>query len=248
MSGNESNTKAQRGRTNQVRALCLALLLLLLTSCWAVAQTVQPIIQEYENAAKGSFDVINRGDTPLIVSLSSSSFSVRENGEMWFRPLDSGIHLKLSAMSLRLAPHETSRVFYSASADQLPAWFVIYAAFSELPRKDITGLNLRFEIPHVVYLLPKHGGLKKEDLTVSAIYDSETQRIRCTVENLGTNFGRVQRVQAVAGSHREDGSTGGIFPQSHRVFEIEWKRAQPPKQIVLHFKNFKIEQAITLKE
>jgi hypothetical protein len=246
MFGLQSITK-QRGRNKSLQSLCSILFFLLISGCVS-AQTVQPVIQEYENAAKGSFDVINQGDSPMIVNLSTSSFSVQENGQMSFRALEPSIHIKLSAMSLRLAPHETSRVFYSASADQLPAWFVIYAAFSAPPRKDITGLNLRLELPHVVYLLPKHGGLKKDELNVSASYDTQAHLVRCTIQNAGDNFGRVQRLQVVGGSKREDGSSGGIFPRSRRVFEIAWQNSQPPEQVVLQFNNFKIEQAVAQKE
>ena len=247
MTGQKSNMNAQRGRTTPIRTLCF-IFLLLATGGWAMAQTVEPVIQEYENVGKGSFDVINQGGAPLIVTLSLNSFSVKEDGQMWFQPLDPGIHVELSAMSLRLAPHETSRIFYKATADHLPAWFVIYAAFSPPPRKDMTGLNLRFELPHVVYLLPKHGGLKKEELKVSATYDAHKQLVRCTVENLGGNFGRVERLQVTGHSKHEDGSTGGIFPHGRRVFEMGWKNPQAPEKVVLRFKHFKIEQAITQKE
>lgn len=236
--------KVQRGRNTHLQTLCSLLFLLLASGC-VFGQSVDPVIQEYENTAKGSFDVVNQGDSPLIVTISTSSFSVQENGQMTFRALDPGIHIKLSAMSLRLAPHETSRVFYSATAEQLPAWFVIYAAFSAPPRKDISGLNLRLELPHVVYLLPKHRGLKKDELSVTASYDSQTQNVHCTVQNLGDNFGRIQRLQVIGGSKSEDGSSGGMFPKSQRVFDIEWKNHQAPERIVLQFKNFKVEQPVT---
>src|ERR1051326_5969233 len=214
-----SNPEKQRGPSVPIRPFCFFLLLLLIGS-WAAAQTVQPIIQEYDGVAKGSFDVLNQGDTPLIVTFSLESFAVNESGEMWFRPLDPGIQVKLSAMSMRLAPHETSRVFYTASAQQLPSWFVIYSSFGMPPRKDITGLNLQFQLPHVVYILPKRASMKANELLVSANYDAKKQTVHCTVENLGNNFGRLLQLQAIGSSKREDASIGGIFPQSRRVFDI----------------------------
>ena len=242
-----SNPEKQRGRSTPVRTLCLILSVVLMAS-WSAAQTVQPIIQEYEGVAKGSFDVLNQGDTPLVVTFSLESFNVKENGEMWFRPLDANIQVKLSAMSMRLAPHETSRVFYTASAQELPSWFVIYSSFSTPPRKDITGLNLQFQLPHVVYILPKRASIKINELLVSANYDAKKQMVRCTVENLGSSFGRLLQLQAVGASKRQDASTGGIFPHSRRVFDIDWKYAEPPQRVVLQFKNLKVERPVVSQE
>jgi P pilus assembly chaperone PapD len=242
-----SNPEKQRGRLAPVRTLCFVFAVLLIAN-WAAAQTVQPIIQEYEGIAKGSFDVLNQGDTPLVVTFSLESFTVNETGEMWFGPLDARVQVKLSAMSLRLAPHETSRVYYAASAQQLPAWFVIYSSFGAPPRKDITGLNLQFQLPHVVYILPKHAGIKTNELLVSASYDAKQQVIHCTVENLAGNFGRLLQLQAENKSKRQDGPTGGIFPQSRRVFNIEWKYAEPPQRVMLQLKNFKIERPVVSQE
>lgn len=237
----------QRGRSIPTRTLCFVFSILMIAT-WAAAQTVQPIIRQYEGVGKGSFDVLNEGDTPLVVTFSLESFTVKEGGEMWFRPLDAGIQVKLSAMSLRLAPHETSRVFYTAQAEQLPAWFVIYSSFGAPPRKDITGLNLQFQLPHVVYLLPKHAAIAKDDLKVMANYDSNKQVVHCTVENEGKNFGRMLQLQAVASSKHQEGPTGGIFPQSRRVFDIDWKYDEPPQRVVLQFKNLKLEQPIVSQE
>ena len=242
-----SNPMKQRGRPTPIPTLC-SILFIILIAAFATGQTVQPIIQEYEGVGKGSFDVINQGDSPLVVTIAPESFTVKESGEMWFQSLDPGIHVKLSAMSLRLGPHETSRVFYTASAEQLPAWFVIYATFGVPPRKEITSLNLRLELPHVVYLLPKHGGIAKGDLAISAIYDVEKQSIHCTVENMGGNFGRVMQIQAVGATKRQDGPSGGVFPHSRRAFEIEWKNPEVPQKVLLQFNNLKVEQTVATKE
>lgn len=242
-----SNSEKQRGRSAPIRTLCFIFLILLIANVLS-GQTVQPIIQEYEGAAKGSFDVVNQGDTPLVVTFSLESFTVNEEGEMWFRQLDSGIQVKLSAMSLRLAPHETSRVFYTASAEQLPAWFVIYSSFGVPPRKDITGLNLQFQLPHVVYMLPKRSGLMMNDLVISAHYDAKRQIVQCIVENLSGKFGRLLQLQAEGASKRQDASTGGLFPRSRRVFTIEWKYAEPPQRVVLQLKNLKLERPVISQE
>jgi P pilus assembly chaperone PapD len=242
-----SNPEKQRGRRPPVRTLCFLLFVLLSTN-YVAGQTVEPIIQEYEAVGKGSFDVVNQGDTPLAVTLSMESFTVKENGEMGFGPLDPGIQVKLSAMSMRLEAHATSRIFYTATAEHLPAWFVIYSSFGAPPRKDTTGLNLQFQLPHVVYLLPKHASIKKDDLTIVARHDPTKQVIHCTIENHGANFGRLLQLQVVGNSKRQDGSTGGLFPQSRRMFDVDWKFGELPQKIVVQLKNLKLEQPIVVQE
>src|ERR1700722_14397563 len=107
------------------------------------AQTVRPVISELGNPAKGRVEYVNDGLTPLNVVLEAKSFTVSENGELSYRPLDPGIHLKLSATSFRIQPQQTYYVFYEASAPPSPAWFVIYASFSGFAFRTAQGMNVR---------------------------------------------------------------------------------------------------------
>ena len=75
-----------------------------------------------------------------------------------YRPLDPNIHLKLSATSFRIQPKQTYYVFYEASAPPSPTWFVIYASFSGFAFRTAQGMNVRLQLPHTVYLLPKQQG------------------------------------------------------------------------------------------
>ena len=157
--------------------------------------------------------------------------------------------MKASSVPIEtISPNTLMGVRAPASATQMPSWFVIYSSFSIPPRQDITGLNLQFQLPHVVYLLPKHTGFKANELLVSANYDAKKQIVRCTVENLSGNFGRLLQLQAIGASIRQDASTGGIFPQSRRVFDIDWKSEEPPQRVVLQFKNLKIERPVASQE
>src|ERR1700722_5771429 len=89
------------------------------------AQTVRPVINELGNPAKGRVEYVNDGLTPLNVVLEPRSFTVSETGEITYRPLDANVHLKLSAPRFRIQPQQTYYVFYEASSQQSPSWFVI---------------------------------------------------------------------------------------------------------------------------
>src|SRR6266496_3270700 len=128
----------------------------------ASAQTVRPVINELSNPAKGRVEYVNDSLTPLNVVLEAKSFSVSETGEITYRPLDPNVHLKLSTTSFRIQPQQTYHVFYEASSPQSPNWFVLYAAFSGFPFRAAQGMNVRLELPHTVYLLPKQSVDKSE--------------------------------------------------------------------------------------
>jgi hypothetical protein len=98
----------------------------------AFAQTVQPVISEYQMKADGKFALTNGTLTPMVVVLEPKSFSITPDGQGVFRSLDQNIHVELSAMSARLEPGQTYYIFYKAGADQLPAWFTIYSTFSSV--------------------------------------------------------------------------------------------------------------------
>ena len=129
-------------------------------------QSVSPPIAEYQEKARSSFQLHNGSLFPLTVVLEVRGFRVTEAGEVVDTPLDtSRVHVKLSAMSFRIPPRGSYRVFYEATGDTLPAWFNILSAMSGA-RTD-NGLNVRLLLPHVVYLNQKQP-LKKNEVAIRA--------------------------------------------------------------------------------
>ncbi len=119
----------------------------------ARAQTISPVIVEYREKGRGSFQLRNEQLVPLDVVLEPRSFSVDLEGRPIFRPLDPEIHLRLSKMSFRLAPQQTYTIFYEATAEQLPTWLTIYATVTT---PGPTGpLKVALRLPHTVYLLSR---------------------------------------------------------------------------------------------
>jgi hypothetical protein len=216
--------------------------------CAAAGQTVRPLINELGNPSKGRVEYVNDGVTPLNVVLEAKSFTVSETGDIAYRPLDPDIHLKLSTTSFRIQPQQTYYVFYEASSPKSPQWFVIYAAFSGFNFRTAQGMNVRLELPHTVYLLPKPT-LERPDIIVSrAELDPLANKVTLEVENQGDNFGRVFETQLVYGKKKQEAPGFPVFPHSKRILEIPLtERAEGenvPIEVSMQFQKFKIEQKL----
>jgi len=217
----------------------------------AAAQTVRPVISELGNPAKGRVEYVNDGLTPLNVVLEAKSFTVSEKGELNYRPLDPDIHLKLSATSFRVQPKQTYYVFYEASAPPSPTWFVIYASFSGFAFRTAQGMNVRLQLPHTVYLLPKQRAEKADVHVVRAELDEAGSKVLLEVENTGDNFGRVLQTQLANGRKKEEAPGFPIFPHSKRILEVpldaKSDRDSLPTELSLQFENFKVDQKLQMK-
>ena len=220
--------------------------LLLLVKCGVAAQTVRPLIAELGNPAKGRVEYVNDSLTPLNVVLMARSFGVSETGEISYRDLDPNIHLKLSATSFRVQPQQSYFVFYEATSDDAPAWFVIYAAFSGFPFRTQQGMNVRLELPHTVYLLPKQPLEKSQVRVVRAEYHRESKKALLEVENTGEQFGRVQQTFLASKKKKQEGPGFPLFPHSRRILEVSVDGVDDPDRLILDFQNFKIEDKVTV--
>jgi hypothetical protein len=215
----------------------------------AQAQTVRPVINELNNPAKGRVEYVNDGLTPLNVVLEAKSFSVSEIGEISYRPLDPGIHLKLSTTSFRIQPQQTYYVFYEANSTASPAWFVIYANFSGFPFRTAQGMNVRLQLPHTVYLLPKQGVEKSEVRVARAELSPQENKVFLEVENTSNNFGRVLETDLVYSKKKQEAPGFPIFPHSKRILEIPLEQKPEgenvPVTVLLTLQNFKVEEKLT---
>ena len=226
-------------------AACLAIF----ASAALQAQTVRPLIDENVvkapgKKASGRIEYYNDSLQPLNVTLEAKSFTVSATGEISYRPLDSDIHLNLSEMSFRVPPRQSHYVFYRAWSDKLPAWCVLYAAFSGFHQRTPEGFMIQVQLPHTIYLLPRQR-LKKGELSiVRAQYLPQSKKIVVRVANSGDAFGRVLEADVQGG--RAKASQGGfpMFPKSERQVEIPWQSAALPGKVVLHFDRFTVEAAV----
>jgi hypothetical protein len=231
-----------------VRRLVFGALCVFCPAIFASGQTVRPVINELVAATKGRVEYVNEGITPLNVVLEAKSFSVSDTGEISYRSLDPNIHLKLSTTSFRIQPQQTYYVFYEATSQQMPAWFVIYANFSGFPFRTAQGMNVRLQLPHTVYLLPKQAVEKSEVEVARAELNAEQNKVVLEIANNGANFGRVLETQLVYSRKKQDAPGFPIFPHSKRIMEIPLdERANGenvPVTVLLSFQNFKVEQKL----
>ena len=206
------------------------------------AQTVRPAVVEYQEQARGKFELVNETLFPLTVVIEPRGFHVEPAGDLIEDPLDTTrIQVKISAMSFRIPPRETYTVFYEATAKSFPAWFLISSTLTGA--RTQTGLNVRIELPHVVYMLQPEP-LRKSDVAIRAFeFDSVTKRARVELENTGTSLGRVLSSEvSVNGRKAIPGGAFPLFPHSHRSLEIPWEDNAPPERLVLRFANFTMEE------
>jgi hypothetical protein len=238
------------GRAHQIAWALLVLFACVFGVARALAQTVQPVIDENVlgapgKKASGMVQYVNNSAQPLNVVLNLSSFSVAEDGSMRFRPLDPNIHVRLSTMSFRVAPGQTYDVFYEASADQLPSWFVIYGSFSGFRQRSKQGFKIQVQLPHVVYLLPKQKLTREEVKLQKAEFKDGTVTI--SVENSGGMFGRAMETDIVSGSGKIVQNGFALFPSSVRTLQIPWKQPDAPSRVVVHFDHFTLEQPVSAR-
>jgi hypothetical protein len=208
-------------------------------------QSVSPPIAEYPEKARSSFQLQNGSLFPLTVVLEVRGFQVTEAGEVIDTPLDtSRVHVKLSAMSFRIPPRGSYRVFYEATGDSLPAWFNILSAMSGARASN--GLNVRLLLPHVVYLNQKQP-LKKTEVAIRAFQvDPAGQKARLHLENLGPHLGRVLQVNVKNDQSNSDPAAGfPLFPRSRRWVEVPWRGEEPPAAVSVKFARFSIDTALT---
>jgi len=203
---------------------------------------VRPAVVEYPEAARGKFELVNETLFPMTVVLEPRGFHVTPAGELFDDPLDTTqVKLRLSAMSFRIPPLQSYTVFYEATATRLPAWFQVISAMTGARTQN--GLNVRIELPHVVYLLQKQP-LKRADVVVRDFsFDSTSRHAILDLENTSSSLGRVLASE-LGGAGRGATPAGGfpLFPQSRRRVEIPWEGAGNPERILLRFANFSLEE------
>jgi len=211
----------------------------------AFSQTIRPLLAEHTSRARGRVELRNDADWPLDVVMEARGFTVDGAGELIDAPLSRDIRLRLSAMSLRIPPKETRFVVYDASAEVLPAWFVLYATFRGFPAREFRGTAVQLELPHVVYILPKRA-LKDADVGVQLVqFSPDRHRVVLDVWNSGPEFGRVLTTEIQGAGVRKTGVSFPLLPQGRRRLEMDWDGLAPPESILLRTRSGIFRRALT---
>lgn len=223
-------------------ALCVFVL-----GATASAQTVRPVINELVgNPVKGRVEYVNDGLTRLNVVLEARSFTAAESGEISYRPLDPGLHVKSSATSFRIPPQQTYYVFYEAISPQVPAWFVIYANFTGFAFRPAQG-NVRLQLPHTICLLPKQS-VEKSLHVIRADLDAAQNKVTIEVESSGPNFGRILQTHRLYSNKKVEAPGFPVFPHGKRILEVplepKAEGENVPVDVSLELEKFTLEQEL----
>src|SRR5712692_4277514 len=217
-----------------------------LVGATAFAQTVRPVIVQYNGVARGKIELINSSLKPLNVVLEPMSFRVTEDGNGSYEPLQENVHLKLSSMSFRIPPQQSRFVFYEAKPEKLPSWFVIYSVFAGTARPS--GLNVQVELPHTVYVVQKQP-LEKSDISVESVhYLPDQRRVIVVLANNSSKLGRAVEWQVSSETAKMSNAGFPLLPQSRRRLELEWNAPTPPRAFSIRFEHFTLQEGLNEKQ
>lgn len=225
---------------------CLFCVLLYFSSALFVsAQTIRPVLSEYRGEASGTFQLVNNSFLPVNVVLEPHSFDVSEDGEITYRPLDPGIHVKFATTSFRIQPKQSFTVAYKAKADSLPVWFVVYATMSGFPQRTSSGLAVAVQLPHTIYILPKKDAAKQEVKVIKAAFDGKSKVISLELQSTSQYFNRVLETEIIAGKKKVGGPGFPIYPGKNRKLDIPWKEDGLPDRVIFYLRGFNIEAPLS---
>lgn len=209
----------------------------------ARAQTVRPVIVEYQGAhVHGKFDLVNDQLLPVNVILEPRSFDVTESGDPVYRALDRSVTLKLSEMSFRIPAQQSRTIFFEARAESIPAWFTIFATFAGLPRRQ--GIEIEVELPHTVYMLTKQPLAASDVRVETAVWDSVAHTVSLRLTNTSSRLGRVLEAEASAKKERSQAGSFPLLPHATRNVTIPWKADVAPAAYRLRFQRFELEDSL----
>src|SRR5882724_237178 len=210
------------------------------------AQTVRPVIVQYNGIARGKIELVNPSLQPLNVVLEPMNFKVTEDGNATYEPLHGDIHLKLSAMSFRIPPQQSRFVFYEAKPEKLPAWFVIYSVFARTAHPN--SLNVQVELPHTVYVLQKQS-LEKSELSVESFrYVPDQHKVIAVIVNKSSKLGRALEWQVISKGTKAPNPGFPMLPNSKRRLELDWNSQTPPSALMVRFEHFTLQVDLNEKQ
>jgi hypothetical protein len=220
-------------------------LLALALTAKAGAQSVDPPIAVLDGAhVRGSIVINNPTIFPFSYVLEPKQFTVACGGDVAFAELDTArIHLRLSSMSGRLAAKQRATIFYEVTADSVPSWFAIVVGF--YGSKPEQGLNVKMEIPHIVYLMQRDKVRADELAITSAVFEPLDKRLRIRVENHSSKLTRISELVGIAGNGKEYSIDAcPLFPNTTREFVFAWPDASLPVKVIARFAGFSIERPV----
>ncbi len=221
-----------------MKRLLLAAVTLLTAARPGAAQSVSPLIAEYDRPTTGRFEVQNTGLYPVTVVVEAKGFHLDPEGVPTFEPLPADLRVRLSETSFEIAPRSRHAVYYEVSAARLPAWFTIYSTITG-PRPS-SGVQVRVQLPHTVYVYGDP--LTRDDVALDrAEWVRGADSVVVRVRNGGPRLGRVQVARVEGGGPHVDYPGFPVFPGSERTIHIPWTGDAAPVRVTLDFGDFRLQ-------
>ena len=108
-----------------------------------------------------------------------------------------------------------------------------------------SGLQIRVELPHTVYLVQSEP-LSARDVTVpSATFDAAARTVQFEIENHGPRLGRAIEAVVIGPDRRQRNSSFPLIPGGRRLLRIPWEKGPGPERVVIRFPGFTIERPLT---
>lgn len=220
-----------------MRALRLAVAALAAAAAPGAAQSVSPLIAEYDRPSNGWFEVQNPGLYPVTVVVEARGFDLAPDGVPTFGALPHGVEVRLSETSFQVAPQGRHTVFYEVSAPHPPAWFTIYSTLTG-PR-PASGVQLRVQLPHTVYVYGS--ALRPEDVVVEAVrFEPGAREVLVDLANASERLGRVGLLRVESAGADAEHAGFPLLPGKRRTIRVPWAQDTPPETVVLEFEGFRV--------
>lgn len=192
----------------------------------------------------GSILLTNESIFPLVAVIDVRGFTVDSLGTLRDVPLDtSRVKVKLSQLSARLAARQQLNVFYEIeAADDKPVWLQVMSAFTGA--RTSSGLALRIELPHVVYLYQKAALMEADVRVVAFGLDRAKEQVVLVLENVSDKLVRAQEIEFSAPDAKtQKAAAFPFFPKSRRVIVAPWTERAPPALASVKFPGFTLTTA-----
>ena len=218
-----------------MRALRLAVAAWTAAAAPGAAQSVSPLIAEYDRPTNGWFEIQNPGLFPVTVVVEARGFDLARDGVPTFGALPADVQVRFSETSFQVAPQGRHTVFYEVQAPRPPAWFTIYSTLTG-PR-PASGVQLRVQLPHTVYVYGTPLG--EADVVFEAVRPEPAEGVvRIDLYNPTERLGRVALLRLEGPDGDAEHAGFPLLPGRRRTLTVPWAHAAPPERVVLELNGF----------
>jgi len=183
------------------------------------------------------------------VSVEAVNFEVGTDRKVVRAGLDPHTHVKFSRSGIRIGPKDSVHVFFDASADTYPAWFMIYATF--MSANPHSGIKNALMLGHPVYMYQKES-IPQGDITLKKVtFDPATHMLRVFIENHGDKLARPVMSFPQLRDNQYRLTLYPVFPRKTTTTYFDLSKLDVlkdvvPKTVVVEFDRFKLTEPVTV--